>query len=66
MGVAVRNEPASAGEKSGHAELELLLAYVWRRQLAATVGRYADHPRGGDGVRSPRRAQVRRRVLQLR
>lgn len=26
-------------------ELELLLAYVWRRQLAATVGRYADHPR---------------------
>lgn len=25
-------------------ELEQLLAYVWRRQLAATVGRYLDHP----------------------
>ncbi len=30
-------------------ELELLLGYVWRRQLAATVGRYLDQPGGGDG-----------------
>lgn len=28
-------------------ELEQLLAYVWRRQLAATLGRYLDHPRDG-------------------
>lgn len=30
-------------------ELELLLGYVWRRQLAATVGRYLDHPGSGEG-----------------
>lgn len=30
-------------------ELEMLLGYVWRRQLAATVGRYLDQPGGADG-----------------
>lgn len=30
-------------------ELEMLLGYVWRRQLAATVGRYLDQPGGVDG-----------------
>ncbi len=29
-------------------ELELLLGYVWRRQLAATVGRYLDKPGSDD------------------
>lgn len=29
-------------------ELELLLGYVWRRQLAATVGRYLEQPGGSD------------------
>lgn len=29
-------------------ELETLLGYMWRRQLAATVGRYLEQPAGGD------------------
>ncbi len=30
-------------------ELEMLLGYVWRRQLAATVGRYLEQPPAGGG-----------------